>query len=108
MKRTLAIATLMGGLTMGTAAIAHPGAPFHRHVAVVPVPHFTLAPRVVRPGAARCVTYGCSGSATTTGPQGNTVTRSGSASCSDGTCARSGSVTGPNGESATIDRSISR
>lgn len=110
MKRTLVIATLMGGLTLCTAATAHPGAPGHRHVAVVPPPHVvvTPAPRAVRPATPYCATYGCKGSVATTGPRGNTVTRSGSASCTDGTCTRSGSVTGPNGETATFDRSISR
>ena len=110
MKRTLIVATLMGGLTLGTAATAHPLFPGHRHVVVVPVPHVvvTPAPRVVRPATPYCATYGCSGSVTTTGPQGNTVTRSGNASCADGTCTRSLSVTGPNGETATFGRSISR
>jgi hypothetical protein len=104
----LSIAMLMGGLALSTPAHAHPGAQGHRHVAVVPVPHVTPVPRVVRPGAAYCATYDCAGSVTTTGPQGNTVTRSGSASCSDGTCTRSRSVTGPNDETATFNRSFSR
>lgn len=111
MKRILVTAaTLMGGLTLSTPATAHPGAPGHRHVVVVPAPHVvvTPAPRVVRPTAPYCATNGCSGSVTTTGPQGNTVTRSGSASCTDGTCTRSRSVTGPQGETATFNRLISR
>lgn len=110
MKRTLIVTTFMGGLTLGTAATAYPGFPGHRHVAIVPAPHFiiTPAPPVVRPAVPYCATYGCSGSVTSTGPQGNTVTRSGNASCADGTCSRSGSLTGPNGETATFDRSISR
>ena len=110
MKRILVTATLMGGLTLSTAATAHPGAPGHRHVAVVPSPHVVVTPalRVVRPAAPYCATYGCSGSATTTGPQSNTVARSGSASCADGTCTRSRSLTGPQGETATFSRSISR
>ncbi|MEL6225511.1 MAG: hypothetical protein AAFR01_00645 [Pseudomonadota bacterium] len=110
MKRTLVIATLMGGLTLGTAATAHSGAPGHRHVVVVPAPHVvvTPAPRAARPAAPYCATYGCSGSVTTTGPQGNSVTRSGSASCADGTCTHSRSVTGPQGETATFNRLISR
>ncbi|MEL7106194.1 MAG: hypothetical protein AAGM21_09760 [Pseudomonadota bacterium] len=110
MKRTLIVATFMGGLTMGTAATAHPGGPGHRHFAVAPTPHtlVTPAPRAVRPASPYCATYGCSGSVTKTGPQENTVTGSGSASCTDGTCTRLGSVTGPNGETATFDRSISR
>ncbi len=110
MKRTHLVATLMAGLILGTAATAHPGLPGHRHVAVVPAPYVvvTPAPRVVRPATPYCALYGCSGSVTTTGPQGNTVTTSGSASCADGACKRSGSVTGPNGETATFDRSISR
>ena len=111
MKRILVTAaTLMGGLTLSTAATAHPGAPGHRHVVVVPAPHavVTPAPRVVRPTAPYCAANGCSGSVTTTGPQGNTVTRSGSSSCANGACTRSGSVTGPQGETATFNRSISR
>lgn len=109
MRIYLTVATLIGGLALSTAATAHPGAPGHRHGAVVPAPKVvTPAPRGVRPATPYCATYGCSGAVTTTGPQGNTVTRSGSASCADGTCMRSGSVTGPNGETATFDRSISR
>ena len=110
MKRTLVAATVICGLTLSTAATAHPGAPGHRHVVAVPAPHVvvTPAPRAVRPAAPYCATYGCSGSVATTGPQGNTVTRSGSASCSGGACTRSGSVTGPQGETATFNRSISR
>jgi hypothetical protein len=98
----------MGGLALGTAANAHPGGPGHRHVAVAPVPHVAPAPRIVRPGTASCATYGCAGSVTATGPQGNTYSRSGSASCGDGTCTRSRSVTGPNGDTATFNRSLSR
>ncbi|MEL7115976.1 MAG: hypothetical protein AAGP08_10355 [Pseudomonadota bacterium] len=108
MKLPLAIAMLMGGLALGTAANAHPGGPGHRHVAVVPVPHVAPAPRIVRPGAAYCATYGCAGSVTTTGPQGNSITRSGNAACADGTCTRSRSITGPYGETATFKRSLSR
>lgn len=108
MKLPLPLVTLMGGLALGTAANAHPGGPGHRHAAVAPVPHAVPAPRNVRPGTAYCATYDCSGSATTTGPQGNTITRSGSASCADGTCTRSRSVTGPNGDTATFNQSLSR
>ncbi|MEO1700557.1 MAG: hypothetical protein AAFR71_00775 [Pseudomonadota bacterium] len=110
MKRTIVAAAVMSGLTLGTAATAHPGGPGHRHVAVVPAPHLFVrpAPGVVRPAFAYCATYGCSGAVTTTGPHGNTVTRSGNASCTDGTCTRSSTVTGPNGRTATFDRSISR
>lgn len=110
MKRILLIASLIGGLTLGTTATAHPGGPGHRHVAVVTAPHVivTLAPRVVRPTTPYCAAYGCAGSVATTGPQGNTVTKSGSASCAEGTCTRLRSVTGPNGETATFNRTISR
>jgi len=110
MKLSLVVAAFASGMALSTAATAHPAAPGHRHVVVVPAPHvvFTPAPRVARPAAPHCAAYGCSGSVTTTGPQGNTVTRSGSASCADGTCTRSRSVTGPQGETATLNRSISR
>ncbi len=110
MRLPLIFAALASGLALSTAATAHPGGPGHRHAAIVPAPNVvvTPAPRLVRPATPYCATYGCSGSVTTTGPQGNTVTRSGSASCADGICLRSGSVTGPNGETATVDRSISR
>jgi hypothetical protein len=100
------------GTFSGTVAQADP------HVVVVrPAPYVVApapravvvpAPRVVRPAAPYCGIYGCSGSVTTTGPYGNTVTRSGDASCADGTCTRSRSVTGPQGETATFNRSISR
>ena len=110
MKLPLVFAALTGGLALSTAATAGHGVPGHRHAVVVRVPHgaVTPAPRVVRPAAPYCATYGCSGSVTATGPQGNTVTRSGSASCVNGTCTRSRTVTGPQGETATFDRSISR
>jgi hypothetical protein len=110
MKLSLVVTVLASGLTLSTAATAHPGAPGHRHVVVVPAPHVVVipAPRAVRPAAPYCAVYGCSGSVTTTGPRGNTLTRSGSASCADGTCTRSRSVTGPQGETATFNRSISR
>jgi hypothetical protein len=107
-KLPLFVAMLMGGLALGTAATAHPGAPGHRHVVVAQGKYVAPAPRIVRPGAAYCATYGCAGSTTTTGPQGNTINRSGSASCADGTCTRTHSVTGPNGETATFKRSLSR
>ncbi|MEL6799212.1 MAG: hypothetical protein AAFV87_12450 [Pseudomonadota bacterium] len=100
------------GTFSGTVAQADP------HVVIVrPAPYVVAAPprvvvapapRVVRPAAPYCGVYGCSGSVTTTGPYGNTVTRSGDASCADGTCRRSGSVTGLQGETTTINRSISR
>ena len=110
MRLHLIFTTLIGGLALATAATADPGAPGHRHVIVVPSPHVvvTPAPRVVRPAAPYCATYGCSGTVTTTGPQGNSFTRSRNASCADGTCTGSRSVTGPQGETATVNRSISR
>jgi len=115
MKTSIAIiatALVAVGTLAGSAAQADP------HVIVVrPAPYVVApppravvvpAPRVVRPAAPYCGIYGCSGSVTTTGPYGNTVTRSGDASCADGTCTRSRSVTGPQGETATFNRSISR
>ena len=115
MKTTIAIiatALVAIGTFAGSAAQADP------HVVVVrPAPYVMAppprvvvvpAPSVVRPAAPYCRIYGCSGSVTTTGPYGNTVTRSGSASCADGTCTRSRTVTGPQGETATFNRSISR
>ena len=110
MRLSLTIATLIGGLALSTAAVARPGLPGHRHVAVVPAPHVvvTPAPRFLQPAAPYCATYGCSGTVTGTGPQGNTVTRSGSAFCTDDSCTRSGTLTGPLGDTLTFDRSISR
>lgn len=115
MKTSIAsIATVLFsiGTFSGTVAQADP------HVVIVrPAPYVVappppvvvlLAPRIVRPAARYCGIFGCSGSVTTTGPYGNTVTRSGDAYCADGTCTRSRSVTGPQGETATINRSISR
>ena len=110
MKLPLVVAALASSLALSTAATAGPGVPGHRHVVVVQAPYVvvTPAPRVVRPAARYCAIYGCSGSVTTTGPQGNTVTRSGNASCADGACTRARSVTGPQGETVTVNRSTSR
>lgn len=99
------------GTLSGTVAQADPHVVIVRpapHVAAPPPVVVVPAPRLVRPAAPFCGIYGCSGSVTTTGPYGNTLTRSGSAFCADGVCTRSGSITGPQGETATINRSISR
>lgn len=112
--RLLFAMTLSAGAALSTAAHAHPGAPGHRHVAVVhaPIvvvpraPRYAIAP--ARRAAPYCATYGCSGSVTHTGPQGNTVTRSGETSCADGTCTRTRSIDGPDGGGGTFTRTISR
>jgi hypothetical protein len=99
------------GTFCGTVAQADPHVVIVRpapHVAAPPPVVVVPAPRLVRPAAPYCGIYGCSGSVTTTGPYGNTVTRSGSASCADGACTRARTVTGPQGETATFNRLISR
>lgn len=103
----LSVAVLGCGLATTTTAMAD--IVVHRPAVVVTSPYVVVAPApyVVRPAARYCA-YGCSGSATVTGPSGNTVTRSGSAGCSGGTCTRSGTITGPAGESVTFRRSVSR
>lgn len=110
MKLPLLVAALTTGLALSTAAAAHPGGPGHRHYAAVHTPKVAVSPipRLARPAKPYCAVYGCSGSATADGPQGNTVTWSGSANCDDGICTRSGSATGPNGGTATFEGSISQ
>jgi hypothetical protein len=99
----LALALFAGSFASASTASAH-----HAHAVVVaPGVVVVPAPRVVRPAPYYCGVYGCSGTATVTGPYGNTATGSGSASCANGTCTRTGTVTGPY-RSVTGTRTITR
>lgn len=116
-QKLVSITILAIGTALGSTASADPDVVIIRpapHVVVTPAPRIAhpvpiirLAP-VGRGPATYCTHYGCSGTITTTGPYGNTVTRSGTRSCTDGICTGTRSVTGPGGETATLDRTISR